>query len=271
MNRLSYPTDLSAGEWIILEPQFPVSPYGRDELHTTREILNAIYYQARSGCAWRLLPHDLPPWTAVYSRFRRWVAAGTWERANAALRTQVREAAGREAEPTAGILDAQSVRTGGNRGGCHGHDAGKQTSGRKRHILVDVLGLLLVLHVQAADVQDRLGAKQVLESLARTVPTVRKVWADGGYSGPLVKGYAAAVPCEVEIVSRPPDAKGFVLLKKRWVVERTFGWLGKYRRLAGRDFETNPRNSEGWIYVCMTNLMVRRLAKVSISRRVDVI
>ena len=175
MNRLAYPTDLTGDEWVILEPKFPVSPYGREELHTTREILNAIYYQARSGCAWRLLPHDLPPWTAVYSRFRRWVAAGTWERANAALRTQVREAAGREAEPTAGILDAQSVRTGGNRGGCHGHDAGKQTSGRKRHILVDVLGLLLVLHVQAADVQDRLGAKQVLESLARTVPTVRKV------------------------------------------------------------------------------------------------
>lgn len=218
-----------------------------------------------------MLPHDLPPWTAVYSRFRRWVAAGTWERANVALRTQVREAAGREAAPTAGILDAQSVRTGGNRGGCHGHDAGKQTSGRKRHILVDILGLLLVLHVQAADVQDRLGARQVFETLAKAVPTVRKVWADGGYSGPLVKAYAAAVPCEVEIVSRPPDAKGFVLLKKRWVVERTFGWLGKYRRLAGRDFETNPRNSEGWIYVCMTNLMVRRLAKVSVSRRVNVI
>ena len=271
MNRRAYPTDLTDPEWTILERQFPVSPYGRDELHSVREILNAIYYQSRSGCAWRLMPHDLPPWTAVYSRFRRWVEAGTWERANAALRTQVREAAGRSAEPTAGIIDAQTVRTGGNRGDCHGHDAGKQTSGRKRHILVDVLGLLLVLHVQSADVQDRLGAQQVLETLARVVPTVRKLWADGGYSGPLVKGYAAAAGCEVEIVSRPPDAKGFVLVKRRWVVERTFGWLGKYRRLAGRDFETNPRHSEGWIYVCMTNLMVRRLAKVSISRRVNVI
>ena len=207
----------------------------------------------------------------MYSRFRRWVEAGTWERANAALRTQVREAAGRSAEPTAGIIDAQTVRTGSNRGDCHGYGAGKQTSGRKRHTLVDVLGLLVVLHVQAADVQDRLGAQQVLQTLARTASTVRKVWADGSYSGPLVKGYAAAVPCEVEIVSRPPDAKGFVLLKRRWVVERTFGWFGKYRRLAGRDFETNPRNSEAWIYVCMTNLMVRRLAKVSISRRVNVI
>ena len=146
-------------------------------------------------------------------RFCWWVDAGTWERANAALHTQVREAAGRSAEPTAGILDAQSVRTGGNRGGCYGHDAGKQTSGRKHHILVDVLGLLLVLHVQAADVQDRLGTRQVLETLARTVPTVRKDWADGGYSGPLVKRYAAAVPavpCEVEIVSHPPN-EGFIL------------------------------------------------------------
>ena len=134
-----------------------------------------------------MLPHDLPPWEAGYSRFQRWVDAGTWERTNAALRTQVREAAGRSAEPTAGIIDAQSVRTGGNRGSCHGHDAGKQTSGRKRHALVDVLGLLLVLHVQAADVQDRLGAKQVLQTLARPVPTVRKVWADGGYGAPLVK------------------------------------------------------------------------------------
>lgn len=134
--------------------------------------------------------------------------------------------------------------------------------GRKRHLVVDTLGLLLVIHVQPGQLQERLGTAQVFATAGQQVPTLRLVWADGGYSGPLVAGYAAANDCRVEIVVKPADQKGFAVLPRRWVVERTFGWLGKYRRLAGRDFETTPASSEAWIRICMSNLMLRRLARI---------
>ncbi|RZJ56692.1 MAG: IS4/IS5 family transposase [Hymenobacter sp.] len=149
----------------------------------------------------------------------------------------------------------------GKKGGCHGYDAGKQVAGRKRHIAVDTEGFLLVVHVQAGDEQERLGARAVFATLGQQVPTVRLVWVDGGYSGPLVQSYGQAIDCQVNVVAKPVNQKGFAVLPRRWVVERTFGWLGKYRRLAGRDYETTVASSEAWIRICMSHLMLRRLAR----------
>ena len=234
------------------------SGLGRKPKHEKRELIDSIFYQARTGCAWRLLPYDLPPWSTVYKRFERWRDAGIRDRLLQGLSQAVRLVAGRDAEPTAGSIDTQSVPTSGKRGGCFGDDAGKQVSGRKRQVAVDTMGLPLAVQVQPASMQDPTGAPPVIAEAKRRAPQLQLLWGDGRYSGPTVDA-AAAAGLRVEVVKKPADQKGFKILPYRWVVERTFGWFGKYRRLAGRDFETNPRNSETWIKRCMCNLLVRRL------------
>ncbi|MGI4734256.1 MAG: IS5 family transposase [Janthinobacterium lividum] len=261
MLRKAYATDLTDVEWVLVEPYVRTSGYGRPPLHSKRELLNAIFYQLRAGSAWHLLPHDLPPWRTVYKQFEAWREDGTWDRLLHGLRRQVRQVS-REPEPTAGAIDSQSVRTGSKRG-AHGYDAGKQVAGRKRHIAVDTQGLPLAVLVQAASVQDPVGAAPVLVEAKANAPQLQLLWADARYQGPLVATAAAALGLRVEVVSKPPGTKGFVVLPRRWVVERSFGWLSKYRRVAGRDYETNSLVSEAIIKACFSHLMLRRLAKAT--------
>jgi len=258
--RQPYPTDLSDVEWQHIEPYLPApKPGGRPRVHSLREILNAIFYIVRSGCTWRMLPHDLPPWKTVYHYFRLWRQDGTWERINSALRVEVRVAAGREPEPSAAVLDSQSVKTT-ETPGVRGYDAGKKVNGRKRHLLVDTLGLVLMVIVHAANIQDRDGAKLLLEKAKERFPRLRLIWADGGYAGKLVDWVKSVCHRVLEIVKRSDDVKGFQVLPHRWVVERTFGWLGRYRRLS-KDYEELPESSEAMIYIAMIHLMVRRLGR----------
>jgi len=259
MEREPYPSDLSDAEWQILKPLIPpAKPGGRPRKHDMRDILNGIFYEIRSGCAWRMLPHDLPPWQTVYHYFRQWKGDGTWERMNQELRTKLRIADGRESEPSAAILDSQSVKTTDVKG-IRGYDAGKKVKGRKRHILVDTMGLLLMVLVHAASVQDRDGAKLLLDKAKHCFTRLRLIWADGGYKGKLVKWVHRTCGWTLEIVKRDKGIKGFQVLPRRWVVERTFAWFGFYRRLS-KDYEVLTETSEAMIHAAMVHLMVRRLA-----------
>jgi putative transposase len=258
--RKLYPTDLSDAEWQEIQPYVPKpQKRGRPREHPIREILNAIFYILRSGCSWRMLPHDLPPWKTVYHYFRLWRSDGTWQRINAALYAELRKTDGREPEPSAAILDSQSVKTTDVKG-MRGYDAGKKIKGRKRHILVDTLGLLLMVVVHTADIQDRDGAKLVLRKAKQYFSRLRLIWADGGYTGTLIGWVKDTCGWMLEIVKRDPGVKGFQVLPRRWVVERTFGWLSQYRRLS-KDYEVLTETSEAMIYAAMVHLMVRRLGR----------
>jgi len=261
-SRTSYDTDLTDAEWERLVPLVPaVKSGGRPPQHSRREILNGIFDAVRSGGAWHLLPHDLPLWRRVRHYFWRWRRTGVWQQIHDRLREQVREAAGRNTNPSAAILDSQSIRTS-EAGGVRGYDGGKKIRGRKRHILVDTLGLLLLVVVTAAHVQDRSGAQLLLSPLAQQFRRLRRIWADGAYAGELeawTRGLRKWGKVQLEIVRKPKGQKGFSVLPWRWRVERTFAWLCRNRRLRC-DYERLPQTTESLIYVAMIRLMTRRLA-----------
>lgn len=276
MDTHPYSTTLTDAEWAIIQPLLPAEAHtGRPRTHSLRTILNAVFYAVRAGHAWRLLPQEWPPWKTVYHYFRRWRLDGTWERIHAALREALRVRVGRDPQPSAGIIDSQSAKTT-EQGGPHSFDGGKKVNGRKRHLVVDTQGLLLKVVVHPAGLHDRLGAKLVLRALNTLFPRLQHLWADQGYAGVLREWTREQTGIELEVVypwwrqlkryfpavlEESGFQKGFHVLPHRWVVERTFAWLGRSRRLS-KDYERLCATTEALIYIAMTRLMLRRLASL---------
>jgi putative transposase len=286
---MSYPTDLSDAEFRHIEPYLPAANQrGRPRIHAPREILDAIFYVLKSGCPWRLLPREFPPWRSVYHWFRRWRIDGTWERLNTALRERVRERVGRNPQPSAAIVDSQAVKTTGVGGTERGFDPAKKVDGRKRHLLVDAEGLVLKARVHSAKVPDADGIRLLLKRVRERFPRLSHLWVDAGYQGRSRRWVEEVIGVSVEVVRKPPEPvpekvaerwaqewakegkevdwqrlmppRGFKVLSRRWVVERTFSWLGQNRRMS-KDYERLPESSEAFIYAAMSRLMARRLAR----------
>lgn len=260
--RTAYPTDLTDEQWASLEPLIPPAKRGgRPREVNMREVLNAIIYLNRTGCQWDMLPHDLLPKSTVYDYFAAWRDDGSWQRMMDALRARVRIEAGREATPSAASIDSQTVKTT-ERGGEHGYDGGKKINGRKRHILVDTMGLLLAVLVTTAALDDGAAASAVVDRLdPKDYPRLEKLWGDNKYHNHSFRHWLAMnrPGWDLEVKTREPGIKGFAVLPKRWVVERTFAWQGRCRRHS-RDYERRTDSSESMLRISSVHLMLRRLA-----------
>jgi putative transposase len=255
-----YPTDLTDRQWCCIKDLIPSAKRGgRPRRVDMRQVINAILFILVGGIQWRMLPREYPNWQTVYTYFRQWRDDGTWYRIHETMRTQVRRKVGRHKHPTAGALDSQSVKTS-HLGGERGYDSGKKVRGRKRHILVDTMGLLLKVVVTVASLSENAGARLVLTRREGGTKKLRRVWVDGGYRGTILDWAWNRCKIILDRVLRPEGSKGFVLLPRRWVVERTFAWLLRCRRLS-MDYERLPASSEAWIYIAMIRVMVRRLAR----------
>jgi putative transposase len=260
MNTQLYPTDLTDSQWVIIQALIPpAKPGGRPRSLDMRRVVNAMLYLVVGGIQWRMLPKEYPKWQSVYSYFRDWTRCGVWKRIHDTLRAQVRQRAGRHKHPTGACLDSQSVKTTAVPG-RRGYDKAKCINGRKRHLLVDTLGLVLAVVVTAASVPDRDGARLLVSRLGGAGKKLRRIWVDGSYRGQLLDWVAAHCRFRLQLVLRPPEQKGFAVLPRRWVVERTFAWLTHHRRLS-KDYEGQETSSEAMVYIAMIRLMLRRLAR----------
>jgi putative transposase len=257
-----YTTDLKDEEWAVLTPYLErllgTKSRGRPLEYELRALIDAMRYLLRNGCTWRDLPGDFPPWESVYYHYSNWREAGLWRKLNKYLRRQLRKKLGRHEEPSGGCTDSQSVKAGSLLG--NGYDGAKSTNGSKRHLLVDTLGLVLTVLVTAANVSERKGLVRLLSQTRHHLPRLHHIWLDKGYRG---KAFSAKIllcfAVVLEIVSAPKGSKGFILQHRRWVVERTFAWLGNYRRLA-KDYEQLNSSSESFIYMASCDWMMKRLA-----------